>query len=119
MTKPGREGKTAVVIGTVTDDVREFELPKMRVCALRVTRGARARILKAGGEIITLDQLATKSPRGENTVLLQGPRKAREAVKHFGPAPGVPGSHTKPYVRAKGRKFERARGRRASRGYKA
>ena len=46
-----------------------------------------------------------------------GPRKSREAVKHFGAA-GVPNSHVKPYVRSKGRKFERARGRRASRGYK-
>ncbi|RYQ96174.1 hypothetical protein Ahy_B08g091764 [Arachis hypogaea] len=34
-----------------------------------------------------------------------------EAVKHFGPAPGVPHSHTKLYVRSKERKFERARGR--------
>jgi large subunit ribosomal protein L18e len=30
----------------------------------------------------------------------------------------VPGSTTKPYVRAKGRKFEKARGRRKSRGFK-
>jgi len=30
----------------------------------------------------------------------------------------MPHSHTKPYVRSKGRKFERARGRRSSRGYK-
>ena len=52
-------------------------------------------------------------------MLLRGPKNAREAVKHFGPAPGVPGSHAKPYVRSKGRKFERARGRRKSRGYKA
>jgi hypothetical protein len=34
---------------------------------------------------------------------------AGEAVKHFGPAPGVPHSHTKPYVRSKGRKFEKAK----------
>uniref|UniRef100_A0A667I5V1 Large ribosomal subunit protein uL15/eL18 domain-containing protein n=1 Tax=Lynx canadensis TaxID=61383 RepID=A0A667I5V1_LYNCA len=32
-------------------------------------------------------------------------------------APRTPHSHTKPYVRSKGRKFERARGRRASCGY--
>lgn len=51
-------------------------------------------------------------------VLLRGPKNAREAVKHFGPAPGVPHSHTKPYVRSKGRKFERARGRRNSRGFR-
>lgn len=51
-------------------------------------------------------------------VLLRGPKNSREAVKHFGPAPGVPHSHTKPYVRSKGRKFERARGRRNSRGFR-
>uniref|UniRef100_A0A2I3GR18 Ribosomal protein L18 n=1 Tax=Nomascus leucogenys TaxID=61853 RepID=A0A2I3GR18_NOMLE len=60
---PGRENKTAVVVGTITDDVRVQEVPKLK-------------------------------------------------------APGTPHSHTKPYVRSKGRKFERARGRRASRGYK-
>ncbi|VDP14027.1 unnamed protein product [Onchocerca flexuosa] len=54
----------------------------------------------------------------ENTCLLQGPRKHRLAERHFGPAPGVPHSHTKPLVRSKGRKFERARGRRKSRGYR-
>lgn len=119
MSKKERLGKIAVVIGSVTDDVRLYSVPKLTLCALRVTKTARARILKAGGEVITLDQLAVRSPRGENTVLLQGPRNAREACKHFGRAPGVPHSHTKPYVRSKGRKFERARGRRASRGYKA
>uniref|UniRef100_A0A2K6B682 Large ribosomal subunit protein uL15/eL18 domain-containing protein n=1 Tax=Macaca nemestrina TaxID=9545 RepID=A0A2K6B682_MACNE len=63
MKLPGRENKTAVVVGTVTDDVRVQEVPKLK-------------------------------------------------------APGTPHSHTKPYIRSKGRKFERARGRRASRGYK-
>jgi len=48
---------------------------------------------------------------------ISGPRKSREAERHFG-ASGVPGSHAKPFVRSKGRKFEKARGRRASRGYK-
>jgi len=43
----------------------------------------------------------------------------REAKKHFGRAPGLPGSTAKPYVRSDGRKFEQARGRRASRGYRA
>ena len=119
MSRKDREGKTVVVVGTITDDLRLYKVPKLTVCALRVTEGARARILKAGGEVLTFDQLALRAPRGENTILLQGPRKAREAVRHFGPAPGVPHSHTKPYVRAKGRKFERARGRRKSRGYKA
>ncbi|KAL0270971.1 UNVERIFIED_CONTAM: hypothetical protein PYX00_008229 [Menopon gallinae] len=118
MKKPGREGRIAVVVGTVTDDRRIYEIPKLTVCALRVTDRARARILKNGGKILTFDQLAMKAPTGRNTVLMQGRRNAREAVKHFGRAPGVPHSHTKPYVRSKGRKFERARGRRRSCGYK-
>uniref|UniRef100_H2Z126 Large ribosomal subunit protein uL15/eL18 domain-containing protein n=1 Tax=Ciona savignyi TaxID=51511 RepID=H2Z126_CIOSA len=119
MKRPGNDVKTAVVVGTITDDKRIFTVPKLNVCALRVTEGARARIIAAGGSIMTLDQLAQKSPKGQNTVLLQGPRKARKVYKHFGLAPGVPHSHTKPYVRSKGRKFERARGRRHSKGYKA
>merc|ERR1719175_366618 len=119
MKKQGREGKTAVVVGTITDDVRIHKIPKLKVCALRVTEGARARILKAGGELITLDQLALRAPKGQNTVLVQGARKARKAYRHFGLAPGVPHSHPAPIVRSKGRKFERARGRRKSRGYKA
>lgn len=117
MSHHGRKGKLAVVVGTVTDDVRLFNVPKLKVVALRVTERARARILAAGGKLYTFDQLALKSPRGKNTVLIQGPRKAREACRHFGRAPGLPGSHTKPYVRSKGRKFEKARGRRQSRGY--
>ena len=118
MTKPSRAGKTAVVVGSITNDPRLMDVPKLSVCALRATETARARILKAGGEIITFDQLALRAPTGKQTVLLQGKRKNREACKHFGKAPGVPGSHTKPYVRSKGRKFERARGRRKGCGYK-
>lgn len=116
--KPGNAAKIVVCVGTVTDDKRIYDIPKMAICALRFTTSARARIIKAGGECLTFDQLALRAPKGQNTILLQGPRKAREAEKHFGKAPGVPGSHTKPLVRSKGRKFERARGRRKSRGYK-
>lgn len=48
-------------------------------------------------------------------LLLRGPKNAREAVKHFGFGPH---QHKKPYIESKGRKFERARGRRRSRGFK-
>merc|ERR1712205_177398 len=41
----GKEGKMAVLVGTVTDDVRMLEVPTLKVCALRVTESARARIL--------------------------------------------------------------------------
>ena len=80
-------GKTIVVVGTVTDDNRLLTLPKLSIAALRFTATARARIEKAGGEVLTLDQLALKSPKGENTLLLRGPKNAREAFKHFGFGP--------------------------------
>lgn len=112
------DSNIAVIVGTITNDLRLLDVPKLRVCALRVTERARERILKAGGEILTFDQLALLSPTGNNTVLMQGKRNTREACRHFGRAPGVPHSHTKPYVRSKGRKFEKARGRRTSCGYK-
>ncbi|XP_034029546.1 60S ribosomal protein L18 [Thalassophryne amazonica] len=118
MKLPGRDDKIAVVVGTVSDDIRIQDIPKLKICALRITSGARHRILKAGGQVMTFDQLALAAPKGQNTVLLSGPRKARKVYRHFGKAPGTPHSHTKPYVRSKGRKFERARGRRASRAYK-
>ncbi|KAL6757644.1 component of cytosolic 80S ribosome and 60S large subunit [Haematococcus lacustris] len=113
----GKDDKIAVIVGTVTDDVRLYECPKLRVAALRFTETARARIVKAGGEAMTFDQLALARPTGKDCTLLRGPKSHREAVKHFG-APGVPGSDAKPYVRSKGRKFEKARGRRKSRGYR-
>jgi len=112
-----KEDKIAVIVGTVTDDVRFLEVPKLTVCALKFTSTARARIVKAGGECLTLDQLALRAPTGKNTVLLRGPKLARETVKHWGAA-GVPHSSTKPYVRSKGRKSERARGRRNSKGFR-
>ena len=41
----GKEGKTAVVVGTITDDARLLEVPKLTIAALKVTATARARIL--------------------------------------------------------------------------
>jgi len=122
----GKEDKLAVVTGTVTNDLRLIgDLPKMRVVALRFTEAARSRIEKAGGECLTFDQLASEAPLGSNCVLLRGQVKARTVNRYFGRAPGVPNSHTRPYMgnrgtnlKRKSRKFEQARGRRKSRGYK-
>ncbi|CAF9914607.1 MAG: 60S ribosomal protein L18A [Gomphillus americanus] len=108
-------GKTIVIIGTVTDDNRLLIVPKLNIAALRFTATARARIEAAGGECLTLDQLALRAPTGSNTVLLRGPKNAREAVKHFGFGPH---SGKKPKIGSKGRKFERGRGRRRSKGFK-
>jgi len=99
----GHENKIAVVVGTVTDDARVLEVPKITLAALRVTETVRARIVKAGGEVITFDQLALRAPEGSNTLLVRGNVNAREAYKHFG-APGIKGDHAKPFVGNKGRR---------------
>ncbi|KAK3395273.1 putative 60S ribosomal protein L18-B [Podospora didyma] len=114
-TKNGSENKTVVVVGTITDDNRLLVVPKLTVAALRFTATARARIVGAGGQAITLDQLALEKPTGANTLLLRGAKNSREAVKHFGFGPH---KNKKPYVQSKGRKFEKARGRRRSKGFK-
>ncbi|MBS6940870.1 MAG: hypothetical protein KH142_05215, partial [Slackia piriformis] len=102
-----------VVVGTITDDNRVLELPKLSIAALRFTHTARARIEAAGGECLTLDQLAMRAPTGSNTILIRGPKNAREAVRHFGFGPH---KHKKPFVRSKGRKFEKAHRRRRPEG---
>lgn len=40
-----------------------------------------------GGKCMTFDELAIKAPLGKDTLLLRGP-KSREALRHFGLAPG-------------------------------
>eukprot|EP00010_Vexillifera_abyssalis_P009050 CAMPEP_0201549950 /NCGR_PEP_ID=MMETSP0173_2-20130828/6370_1 /ASSEMBLY_ACC=CAM_ASM_000268 /TAXON_ID=218659 /ORGANISM="Vexillifera sp., Strain DIVA3 564/2" /LENGTH=190 /DNA_ID=CAMNT_0047959797 /DNA_START=47 /DNA_END=619 /DNA_ORIENTATION=+ len=112
--------RIAVVVGTVTNDIRLHKLFPMKICALKFTEPARARILKAGGECLTFDQLALQRPTGSNTFLMRGP-KSRTARRHFSGlhgAPGVVGGTARPYCKHKGRNHEMARGRRASRGYK-
>ena len=75
MKLPGCKGKTAVVVGTITDNVRIQDVPKLKVCTLRVSSRARSHILRVGGKILTFDQLALVSPKGCGTVLLSGPLK--------------------------------------------
>lgn len=118
----GKEDKTAVIVGTVTDDPRLLEIPALKVAALRFTETVRARIVKAGGECLTLDQLALRAPKGTNTVLLRGRKSVRESIKYFGHRTSVYNPHThdsvKPRTISKGRKFESARGRRRSVGFR-
>lgn len=63
--KKAYKGQTVVFVGTVTDDERQLEIPKMTVAALRFTESARARIVKAGGKCMTLDQLVMVAPEGK------------------------------------------------------
>ena len=50
-----KQDKTIVTVGTVTNDERVLNIPKLSVCALRFTETARKRILAAGGEVLTFD----------------------------------------------------------------
>ena len=43
---PGDDDTIVVAVTTVVNDPRLFDVPKMTVCALRVSESARARILK-------------------------------------------------------------------------
>jgi large subunit ribosomal protein L18e len=74
-------------VATITDDNRLLTVPKLTVAALRFTATARKRIELAGGECLTIDQLALRAPTGSNTLLVRGPKSHREAVKHFGFGP--------------------------------
>ncbi|SCZ97198.1 BZ3500_MvSof-1268-A1-R1_Chr4-2g07054 [Microbotryum saponariae] len=115
VSKSNAASSTVVAVATITDDIRLLEVPKLSIAALRFTKTARARIEAAGGECLTLDQLALRKPTGANTLLLRGAKNAREAVKHFGMGPH---KNKKPYTISKGRKEEKGRGRRKSRGFK-
>ena len=92
-----KRSKVIVVVATVLDDERLLEVPKLQIACLKMSESARRRVLKAGGRVLTLDQLAKEDPTGQNTWLLRG-RRSREALKHFGGYPGVRKSHVKPYV---------------------
>lgn len=92
-------GRIIAVVGTVTNDNRFLNVPQgLRICALRFTGTAAARIRAAKGEIFTFDQLAQIAPKGKNVLLVRGPR-SREAKRHFGLYPGQKGSHAAPRVR--------------------
>merc|ERR1712113_103709 len=75
-----------VVVGKVTDDSRILTVPKgLKLCCLRISEPARKRIIEAGGEILTFDEL---------------PLKARAAYRFFA---------GKPRVRTEGRKWDKSR----------
>lgn len=60
----GKQDKVAVCVCTVTNDARLLEVPKLTVCALKFTEKARERIVAAGGQCLSFDQLALRSPTG-------------------------------------------------------
>lgn len=61
----GKSGnKTIVCVCKVLDDERMLSVPKLTVCCLKIAESARKRILAAGGNVLTFDQLALKAPTG-------------------------------------------------------
>eukprot|EP01084_Bolivina_argentea_P252272 423406_1 len=90
-----------VTVANVTDDSRILKIPKgLKLCCLKISEGARKRIIEADGEVLTFDQLALREPLGKNTCLLRGTLKARAAYRYF---------NGKPRVRTEGHKFDRSK----------
>lgn len=79
------QDKIVVAVCTVTDDARFIEMPKMTIAALRFTEAARAKIVKAGGKCLTLDQLIMTAPTGKLSVpfLLNQPLVVKTFDKIF------------------------------------
>ncbi|KAF6134822.1 hypothetical protein GIB67_002223 [Kingdonia uniflora] len=115
----GKEGKIAVIVGAVTDDTRVYEVPALKVLCIEGGKARREKLVNLMGVKMVGYPYLMMSGEKENTRFSSEAQKnPREAVKHFSKAPGVPHSHTKPYVRSTSRKFEKARGRRNSRGFR-
>ncbi|TQD97163.1 hypothetical protein C1H46_017252 [Malus baccata] len=70
----GKDNKIVVVVGSVTDDIRVYEVLQLKVTTLRFTEIAAVRVC------LTFDQLALRAPLGQNGVLLRGPKNSREAL---------------------------------------
>lgn len=58
------EKRILATVTNVVDDKRVLQIPKLTVCALKFSESARKRILNAGGQCLTFDQLAQKAPTG-------------------------------------------------------
>jgi large subunit ribosomal protein L18e len=72
--------KTIVVVGKVLNDDRVINIPKITICALRITNSTKKRIIAAGGTIIRFDQLAVCNPMGKNTILIRGARCVKKRL---------------------------------------
>ncbi|KLO03847.1 ribosomal protein L18e, partial [Schizopora paradoxa] len=84
---PNFSDRIIVLFGIVTDDVRLQEVPKLTIAALRFTRGAKVRILIAGGDVLTLDRLALRAPTSTANILSRGKATSQKAAKHLGTGP--------------------------------
>ena len=72
---PSCEGKIAVIVRIISNDVRVQRVPKLKVCALCVSSRARSHILKVEGKILVWGKVALDSLDSCGSVLLPGPHK--------------------------------------------
>lgn len=75
------KNKTIIIVGKVLNDERIFLIPKIFICALKISSSARERIFKAGGAVFTFDQLAMKFPTGKNCILIKGLASRKKKTK--------------------------------------
>ena len=73
--------KIIVIVGKVLNDDRLIEIPRLSICALGITDSAKNRIIAAGGNIITFDQLASENPTGKHTILIRGSKNRKKISK--------------------------------------
>lgn len=98
--------KILVVVSKVLDDETLFTIPKMKVVCLDISRSARAKIEKFGGEVYTLDCLFEISDSLKDILLVKGDMTARKVYKYFG-ACGIKGSKIYPKSANKGKNKEK------------
>ena len=75
--------KVIVIVGKILNDDRMISMPKITICALKITKSTEKKIITAGGEVLTFDQLAIKNPMGKNTILIRGPKYQKKSRKYF------------------------------------
>ena len=109
----------AVIVATLTDDKRTKSIPRgITVCALRFTDKAHAKVISAGGQCLTFDQLAVLAPKGFGCNLLRGHNTTQSKTKYASLTSSHKITKLHPQIGSYGRKREQARGRRNSKGFK-
>ena len=76
-----QEDKTAVLVGTITDDMCIQVAPKWKVCTLHVSH-----ILRARSKIFTFNKLALDSFQGCGPILFSDTQKGPEVYRHINKA---------------------------------
>lgn len=100
-TRPCQD-KVAVVVAKIVGEDSIVEVPHpINVACLDISRSAKHKIEKYGGNVYKLDEIFRVAPKPTDMVLFQGPLKARKAYQYFG-VPGDRHNPARPRVVSKG-----------------